>query len=87
MALSGSSNELILFYILPNKKECQVAARMPLSMTDDESDKYDSLQLFGPLIVARSTNDASLHMFLSQTDDFQGFMTRGSTNPAIFKLP
>jgi len=43
--------------------------------------------MFGPLIVARSTEDGSMHLFLSDQDDQLSFMKSAEVTPAIYKLP
>lgn len=60
---------------------------MSLSDVDDRT-VFDSLQMFGSLLVARSTEDASLHMFKTNPDDQLTFMVSAvKPLPAIFKMP
>ena len=60
---------------------------MSLSDVDDKT-VFDSLQMFGSLLVARSTEDASLHMFKTNPDDQLTFMVSAvKPMPAIFKMP
>ena len=66
--LTEVTNELILFSISMSKQECSVSAKMSLSETDDRS-VFDSLEMFGSLLVARNTENASLHLFKSNPDD------------------
>ena len=63
-----------------------MAARVPLSATSNKT-LFDSLDMFGPLIVARSTEDASINLFLSNQDDQLAFMKSAEVSPAIFKIP
>ena len=44
--------------------------------------------MFGQLLVARSTEDASLHMFKTNPDDQLAFMISSvKPLPAVFKMP
>lgn len=63
-----------------------MVARKPLSATDDRS-VFDSISLFGSLIVARNTDDASLHLYLSNPDDQVTYFKTESEEPAIYQLP
>ena len=60
-ALTETTNELILFQLLSSKTDCSAIGRLPFSEVNDRT-LFDSLEFFGPLIVARSVEDASLHM-------------------------
>ena len=71
--LTETTNELILFSALTSKQECQVSAKMALSDVTDRT-VFDSLRMFGSLLVARNTDDASLHLFKTNPDDQLAFM-------------
>ena len=60
-------------------------AKTPLS---EEKGKgiFDSIDMFGPLLVARSIEDASMHLLLTNSTDQLSFML-SKTEPAIFKMP
>ena len=62
-ALTDTSNELFLFQLLTGVSDCQVVGKVALSETNDRS-LFDQISMFGKLIVARNTDDASLHLFM-----------------------
>ena len=85
--LTELTNELILFSALTAKQECQVSAKMALSDVTDRT-VFDSLRMFGSLLVARSMEDASLHLFRTKPDDQLSFMVSAvKPLPAVFKMP
>ena len=80
------TNELYLFQLDTSKAECRVAAKMPMSETTDRT-IFDSVDFFGPLLVARSSEDASLHLVLSDPSDQLSFMLTPRLLPAVYKMP
>ena len=74
LTLSNISNELILFKVAPAKKECSVESRLVLPSAPGSQSMYDKLHVFGPLIMARNTVDASLHMYMTSSDDLNAFL-------------
>ena len=67
-ALTETTNELILFSLQSSQADCQVVGKVPLTSINDRP-VYDSITLLGSLLVARSTEDASLHLFLTKEVD------------------
>ena len=61
-------------------------AKQPLSDTEDRT-VFDSVELFGPIIITRNIDDRSLHLFLSDANDQLAFMTSPKPEPAIYKMP
>ena len=59
---------------------------MALSDIDDRK-VFDQVNLFGPLIVARHIEDASLQFFMGNSDDPTSLIKGGSIKPAVYKLP
>jgi len=63
-ALTDTSNELLMFKLVTAQADCQVLGKVALSEVDDRS-IFDQINMFGSLIVARNSEDASLHLFLN----------------------
>lgn len=82
----SDANELLLFQLVTSKAECQTLGKLPLSQEDNQR-IFDSVTMFGPLIVARNNKDASLHLFQANQDDMVGMLRRGGLQPAIYQLP
>ena len=82
----SDANELLLFQLVTSRAECQILGKLPLSQEDNQR-IFDSVTMFGPLIVARNNQDASLHLFQANQDDMVGMLKRGSPQPAVYQLP
>lgn len=65
-ALTETSNELLLFKLLTGKGDCQATGKLALSDVIDRP-IFDQVSLFGPLLVARNIEDASLHLFMDSS--------------------
>ena len=88
MAFTETTNELHLFSLQRSSLECKVAAKIPLAGSISDRTVFDSVRLYGQLIVARNTEDASMHMFMSnRANQLSYFKTAGTPEPEIFKMP